>query len=47
MVNLIAIIVLYCIFGMNTGCAMSVIVKECKQVEGDPKYVCKTTKPWE
>lgn len=45
MVNILAIVVIYLIFG--TGCAMSVIVKDCKEVQGDPKFVCKTTKPWE
>ena len=28
------------------GCSHSQIMKECKQVEDEELYVCKTIKPW-
>lgn len=29
------------------ACSHSVIVKECKQVHDDDKYLCKTVLPWQ
>lgn len=29
------------------GCTHFVIQKECKQVDGEELFVCKTLKPWE
>lgn len=28
------------------GCSHSIIAKDCKPVEGDPKFVCRSVLPW-
>lgn len=34
------------VFGLLAGCSHSIIAKECKPVEGDPKFVCRSILPW-
>lgn len=34
-------------FLILSGCAYSVVVKDCYEVKYSNKYVCKTIKPWE
>ncbi len=32
---------------MLTGCSHLILVKQCKQVEGEDKHMCRMIKPWE
>lgn len=43
----IKIIFLYLLVNLLCGCSHSMIVKDCKPVLDDEKYICKTIKPWE
>jgi hypothetical protein len=42
----IIIVVLGLMFGTG-GCSTSTLVKDCKKVESEETYKCKTLKPWE
>jgi hypothetical protein len=33
--------------GMLAGCSHSILAKECKAVQDDSKYVCKSILPWQ
>ena len=44
MVNIVAIIVLYCIFGMNSGCAAKVLMQNCSHLNG-VYYACEKAGP--
>jgi hypothetical protein len=41
------ILVMIFIVSFLSACSHSILVKECKQVDDDHKYVCKTVMPWQ